>query len=283
MHLARAGPSWEKGSVLSTDLDAASPHQATTRSTTRAKNRGMPPIGQTDRSLRNAEVEGSIPFRSTRTNSRRILKFGYPFPSKGAASKAEESVTGNAFGPRENCTHAPPPYVEVLPLQAERPGNGRYRRPHTLSRQVRFRRERHHRLIPDFHAGRPTRTGQASPRGSDFGLTINELILAYAGFVVTYYVKDGHPTVEPTNIRLALRLVRRLHGSVQVGSFGPLALKGVRDEMIRVGNCRSEINRRVGRIVRMFKWGVSEQLIPSGVHEALRTVAGLRKSRSQVK
>jgi integrase len=50
--------------------------------------------------------------------------------------------------------------------------------------------------------------------------------------------------------------------------------------MIRVGNCRSEINRRVGRIDRMFKWGVSEELIPPSVHEALRTVSGLRKGRS---
>ena len=50
--------------------------------------------------------------------------------------------------------------------------------------------------------------------------------------------------------------------------------------MIRAGNCRSEINRRVGRIVRMFKWGVSEELVPPLVYEALRTVPGLRKGRS---
>jgi integrase len=50
--------------------------------------------------------------------------------------------------------------------------------------------------------------------------------------------------------------------------------------MIRAGNCRSEINRRVGRIVRMFKWAVSEELVPPSVYEALRTVSGLRKGRS---
>ena len=50
--------------------------------------------------------------------------------------------------------------------------------------------------------------------------------------------------------------------------------------MIRAGNCRSEINRRVGRLVRMFKWAVSEELIPPSVYEALRTVSGPRKGRS---
>jgi integrase len=30
----------------------------------------------------------------------------------------------------------------------------------------------------------------------------------------------------------------------------------------------------------MFKWGVSEELVPPSVHEALRSVAGLRKGRS---
>jgi integrase len=77
--------------------------------------------------------------------------------------------------------------------------------------------------------------------------------------------------------------MRTLHGSSPVVSFGPLALKSVRNEMIRAANGRSKINRRVGRIVRMFKWGVSEELIPAGIYEALRTVAGLRKGRSQVK
>ena len=44
--------------------------------------------------------------------------------------------------------------------------------------------------------------------------------------------------------------------------------------MIRAGNCRSEINLRVGRIVRMFKWGGSEELISPLVHECSCTVPG---------
>ena len=130
-------------------------------------------------------------------------------------------------------------------------------------------REKYRRLVAEWLATsqsdlphRPTKSD------SDGGLTVSELILAYVKFADGYYVKDGRPTVEPTNIRIVLRLVRRLYGITPANSFGPLALKAVREEMIRAGNCRSEINRRVGRIVRMFKWGVSEELVPPGVHEA---------------
>ncbi len=44
---------------------------------------------------------------------------------------------------------------------------------------------------------------QTSNPAPDSGLTINELILAYMQFADRYYMKDGHPTVEPGNIRLA--------------------------------------------------------------------------------
>ena len=43
--------------------------------------------------------------------------------------------------------------------------------------------------------------------------------------------------------------------------FGPLALKAVRGELIKSGLCRSEVNKRVGRIVRAFKWAVGEELV----------------------
>ena len=41
--------------------------------------------------------------------------------------------------------------------------------------------------------------------------------------------------------------------------------------------CRKIINQRIDHIKRFFKWAVSEELLPSSVYEALRTVAGLRR------
>ena len=53
-----------------------------------------------------------------------------------------------------------------------------------------------------------------------------------------YYVKNGKPTVEPGNIRLALRPLRQLYGHTPAREFGPLALKAVRQAMIDAGLCR---------------------------------------------
>jgi hypothetical protein len=145
-------------------------------------------------------------------------------------------------------------------------------------------REKYRRLVAEWLSGSQAHgPDPAAGPGPVATLTLDELILAYVRFADGYYVKDGLPTVEPTNIRLVLRLVRRLYGTTPANAFGPLALKAVRCELIRAGNCRTEINRRIGRIVRMFKWGVSEELVPPGVYEALRAVSGLRKGRSEAR
>ena len=80
-----------------------------------------------------------------------------------------------------------------------------------------------------------------------------------------------------------MRPLRKLYGSETVVKLGPLKLKAVRQEFIRAGHYRSEINKRVRRIVRMFKWGVGEELIPAPVHQSLKAVEGLRKGRGDVR
>ena len=74
----------------------------------------------------------------------------------------------------------------------------------------------------------------------------------------------------------ALRPVRRLYGATAARAFGPLALRAVRDLMIRGRLARTTINARIGRIRRAFKWAASVEMIPAGVVEALcRPVDGL--------
>ena len=51
--------------------------------------------------------------------------------------------------------------------------------------------------------------------------------------------------------------------------------------MIEAGIVRTSINRNVGRIRRLFKWGVENELVPVNVHVALTTVSGLRHGRSE--
>ena len=65
-----------------------------------------------------------------------------------------------------------------------------------------------------------------------------------------------------------------------VRQFGPLALIALRDRMINDGQSRSYVNGNVDRIRRCFKWGVSQELVPVEIYQALLSVSGLRKGRS---
>ncbi len=53
--------------------------------------------------------------------------------------------------------------------------------------------------------------------------------------------------------------------------------------MIDSGLCRNEVNKRVRHLVRAFKWAVSEEMVPPAVHQALQTVPGLRRGRTDVR
>jgi integrase len=114
-------------------------------------------------------------------------------------------------------------------------------------------------------------------------LTVNEVMLAYLRHADAYYVKNGRPTKEPVNIRLALRPLRKLYGHTAARDFGPLALKAVRRMMIDSDLCRTEVNKRVRHVVRAFKWAVGEEMVPSSVHHGLKAVAGLRQGRADVR
>ena len=143
--------------------------------------------------------------------------------------------------------------------------------------------QRYDQLIVEWISkGRPRRVVDQS--GSvPVDLTITEIMVVYLKFADGYYRKGDSPSPEVDNIRHALRPLRRLYGHTPAKEFGPLALKAVREEMIANELCRNQINQRLGRIVRLFKWAVSEELVPASVHQALRTVSGLKRGRSEAR
>jgi integrase len=114
--------------------------------------------------------------------------------------------------------------------------------------------------------------------------TVTELVVAYLKYAtVRYRHPDGTPTTEVRNIRLALRPLNQLYGDTRAGDFGPLALKALRCQLVAQDLCRSEVNRRTRHVVRAFKWGVSEEIVPEGVWTALTAVEGLRRGRSEAR
>lgn len=111
-------------------------------------------------------------------------------------------------------------------------------------------------------------------------ITVEEVLAAYWLHAQSYYVKDGKPSTQQHRVKMSLAPVRRLYGDHPATSFGPLALKAVREEMVRSGLNRRSVNQRIGCVKLCFKWAVSEELIPSSVYESLRTVEGLKAGRT---
>ncbi|MBA4017295.1 MAG: recombinase XerD [Pirellula sp.] len=111
-------------------------------------------------------------------------------------------------------------------------------------------------------------------------LSVDELLLRYLQWADTYYRWNGKRTKEFRSTVEALRLLRQLYGSTPANEFGPRALKTLQAASIEKGWCRRTINMRTNRIRRVFKWGVSEELLPPSVFHALSTVSGLQYGRS---
>jgi integrase len=121
-------------------------------------------------------------------------------------------------------------------------------------------------------------------RDAGSGISVNELLLAFLRHAESHYrLPDGSVTTEVVNFKLALRLLRETYGVTPAAAFGPLALKAVRVKMVEAGLCRGVVNHRCRRIVRVFKWGVSEELVPESTWRALTTVRGLEQGRTEAR
>ena len=103
---------------------------------------------------------------------------------------------------------------------------------------------------------------------------------AYLSWAKGYYQGGSS---EMLHIKLAVRPLKALYGRTNASAFGPLALKAVRERMIQEDLCRHLVNQRIGRIKRMFAWGVENELLPATVFHALQAVKGLRRGRSHAR
>ena len=111
-------------------------------------------------------------------------------------------------------------------------------------------------------------------------LSVNDLIVRYWRHCQGYYCKpDGTKTSELDAIRSALKPVKALYGKSLADEFGPLALKAVQSRMVDSGVARTTINSYIGRVRRMFRWAVANELLAETVHRALLTVEPLKLGR----
>jgi integrase len=159
-------------------------------------------------------------------------------------------------------------------------------------------RELYHRVIAQWEASerrlpppveaRVTAANTASSASSDVGaITIDEIVRDYWRWARSYY-----STSECSTIRSALRVLRKLFGSLPAADFGPSRLRLVRDDMVRgdpTGKhprqpwSRRHANGQVHRICAVFKWAAAHELLPAAVHLQLKTLPSLKRGRTTAK
>jgi len=112
-------------------------------------------------------------------------------------------------------------------------------------------------------------------------ITVKELLARFWTYAEQYYrtLTDGR-VKELEQFRLALRPLKELYANMPATDFGPRALKTVQQRMIEIGWCRPYVNKQVNRIRHIFRWAVSDEMIPGSVLHALQAVPGLRRGRS---
>lgn len=114
-------------------------------------------------------------------------------------------------------------------------------------------------------------------------LSISRLSIMYVEFARGYYLKNGAPTSEIHAIQLALKPLVRIFGREKIHTFGPRKLKLVREEMIRQDLARTTINQAVQRINRMLRWASENEYADASVHQACRSMTGLRRGRCEAR
>jgi integrase len=98
------------------------------------------------------------------------------------------------------------------------------------------------------------------------------------GELVTLFKRSGNnATRHQYLLPAATGPLVEVYGAIPARDFTAPMLKAVRDLHAKPGTlARTTVNRYTHFVRRIFKWGVSEALVPIGVYEALATVEGLK-------
>lgn len=137
----------------------------------------------------------------------------------------------------------------------------------------------YNRLVAEWLSGSPPTDEAVDPIR-----TVSEVLDAYHHHCAVYYRRpDGSTTSQLARVVYALGPVRDLYGDTPAGSFGPRALKAVREHLIRGGLCRRYVNSLVGCVKRCFKWAAAEELVSPSIYHGLLAVEGLKAGRTEAR
>jgi integrase len=146
-------------------------------------------------------------------------------------------------------------------------------------------RIRYGELIAQLASGMPidpiADSARGNPAAADPGPSVGELCLVFLKHAEGHYVKNGKQTSEVHILKSVIRPLNELYGMIPAKDFGPLALKAVRTKMVGLGWTRGTVNAAMGRIRRIFKHAIENELIDPGILQRLQAVAPLLAGRTE--
>jgi len=135
---------------------------------------------------------------------------------------------------------------------------------------------KYHRLVTEYLENSLQTPGSETHLDDD-SVKVSDLVAEYLEHVRT--IHHGKP--EP--IRSANRLCELLckhHGKEPADEFGPRKLAAIRRLIITTGNKRNTVNRKIREVVRIFKFGVSMELVETVTWQKLTALESLKANQS---
>jgi len=103
-------------------------------------------------------------------------------------------------------------------------------------------------------------------------ISVNEICNKFLEHSSSYYVKDGQPTEEHAGIKAAIKRLVEEFGELPANELGPLKIQDLQQRFVRDGVSRYYVNKSINRLKRMFRWAVSQELIPPSISQAIDSV-----------
>lgn len=114
---------------------------------------------------------------------------------------------------------------------------------------------------------------------SDEPIRVDHLVEAYRQHVVDRYASQPHEVHRLCSICDDLK---KNDGSKLANEYGPRALQSQRQRWVDAGNkSRPYINRLVAAVVRMYRWGVAQELCSNEAWQRLKSVEPLRQGYTE--
>lgn len=143
-------------------------------------------------------------------------------------------------------------------------------------------REKYARLLAQWET-----CGRRLPGAGDsrITLTISGPTITQLCHAFWVAIQGQYSHQQASHFKACIRLLKGFYGEMPVKDFGPKALRLLRNQMICGGDgrrlwTRNYINRQIGLLRQIFRWGVSHEMIPVSILETLRTVEPLKRGRS---